>query len=162
MPPPSDDENNYYPTEESPANAKQWNEHRRDLKKMGEEVKQLLTDLAPEKRFGEWDNITAVDMLMILISHNSYHTAQIVALRKAGGLEAALTLVRLCGNGKMSTNLRIPTLRDEAILLVIKKNRLRRHPLYSGFLTNSEFPHRQLWSGDITYPGCLSCRLRKD
>ena len=86
MPPPSDDENNYYPTEESPANAKQRNEHRRDLKKMGEEVKQLLTDLAPEKRFGEWDNVTAVDMLMILISHNSYHTAQIVALRKALGV----------------------------------------------------------------------------
>jgi uncharacterized damage-inducible protein DinB len=86
MPPPSDEENNFYPVEDGPSSAEQWNAHRNELKQMGKEVIELLTELDPKKKFGEWDNITALDNLMILLTHNSYHTVQIVALRKALGV----------------------------------------------------------------------------
>ena len=86
MPPPADDKNNFYPVEDGPSSAEHWNIHRNELKQMGIEVEEILSNLDPNKKLGEWDNSTALNNLMILITHNSCHTAQIVTLRKALGV----------------------------------------------------------------------------
>ena len=48
----------------------------------GKRDEQAVRELRP---IPEWDNITAVDALMILTTHNAYHAGQVVLLRKMLG-----------------------------------------------------------------------------
>lgn len=81
-----DEANNFFPQEDSPANEDTWNAHSMAFKNLAEETDKLLDDFDPAKTIPEWDNITYADALMILVTHNSYHTAQIVAIRKMLGM----------------------------------------------------------------------------
>lgn len=77
-----DEESNFFPPDDSPKDEDSWNAHKLALKALAAESGKLLDDFDAERQFPDWDNITAADALMVLITHNAYHTAQIVAARK--------------------------------------------------------------------------------
>lgn len=77
------DESNFFPREPAPESEDTWKANQKALKDLIDETSRLLSGLDPEKRFPEWDNISAADVLMILATHNSYHVSKIVELRKA-------------------------------------------------------------------------------
>ncbi|MDP8237790.1 MAG: DinB family protein [Candidatus Hatepunaea meridiana] len=81
----ADDENNFFPKEDAPPSEDAWTAHRMALWHLANETNKLLEDFDPDKTFPEWDNITAVDALMILTTHNAYHAGQVVLLRKMLG-----------------------------------------------------------------------------
>ena len=81
-----DEENNFFPREAEPASEDVWTAHRMALWNLAHETEKLLdSDFDPEKTIPEFDNITVADALMILVTHNAYHTAQIVMLRRMLG-----------------------------------------------------------------------------
>jgi uncharacterized damage-inducible protein DinB len=81
-----DKENNFFPVEDAPANKDVWSAHVMALKNLAVEASKLLDgDFDPGKTIPEFDNMTTADALMILITHNAYHAAQIVMLRRMLG-----------------------------------------------------------------------------
>ena len=80
------DENNYFPVEPDPASEDKWNANLMAWKSLAEEAGELLENFDPAKQILEWDNMTHADAMMVLITHNSYHSSQVVALRKALGV----------------------------------------------------------------------------
>ena len=81
-----DEENNFFPKETAPADEDAWTAHRMALWNLAYETEKLLDgDFDPTKAIPEFDNITVADALMILVTHNAYHTAQIVMLRRMLG-----------------------------------------------------------------------------
>ena len=81
-----DEENNFFPQETAPADEDAWTAHCMAFTNLAQETEKLLDgDFDPKKTIPEFDNITVADALMILVTHNAYHAAQIVMLRKALG-----------------------------------------------------------------------------
>ncbi|NQU06755.1 MAG: DinB family protein [Calditrichaeota bacterium] len=80
-----DDDSNFFPKEDGPPSEEEWTVQRAKLWHLANEIEMMLKDFDPEKTFPDWDNITAVDALMVVVTHNSYHTAQIVMLRRMLG-----------------------------------------------------------------------------
>ena len=83
---PHDPENNYFPVESAPPDADAWRAHRQALHELADQTAKLLKDVDSQARHPEFDNISTADLLMVLITHNSYHTAQIVMLRRMLGV----------------------------------------------------------------------------
>lgn len=79
------EESNFYPPELKPELETNWNAHQKAWDMLEVEVHKLLDTIDPNERIPEWDNSTFHDALMILLSHNSYHTAQIVMMRRLLG-----------------------------------------------------------------------------
>jgi len=79
------DKNNFFPQEHKPSNETLWQSHQKSFREMVKRLNEMLKEVDPDRCFPELDNITATDSLMILVSHNSYHTAQIVMLLKLLG-----------------------------------------------------------------------------
>ncbi|MCF7811558.1 DinB family protein [bacterium] len=80
-----DDDSNFFPKEDGPASEEEWTEQRAKLWHLANEIEMMMKDFDPTKTFPQWDNITAADALMVVVTHNSYHTAQIVMLRRLLG-----------------------------------------------------------------------------
>ena len=81
-----DAETNLFPEEDAPPSPDAWRANQMAMHELVAEAANLLKDVDPEVRFPKWDNISAADMLVILIGHNAYHTAQIVAMRRLLGV----------------------------------------------------------------------------
>jgi len=77
--------NNFFLEESAPPSKEAWQELIQEWKTLPKEVDKILQDFKPEITFPEWDNIDAAHLLMVLITHTSYHTAQIMALRRLLG-----------------------------------------------------------------------------
>jgi uncharacterized damage-inducible protein DinB len=81
-----DEESNFFPKETAPASEDSWNANILSFVALGEETeKLLLSDFEPGQTIPEFDNLTFADALMILVTHNAYHTAQIVMILKSLG-----------------------------------------------------------------------------
>jgi uncharacterized damage-inducible protein DinB len=77
--------NNFFLEDPAPPSKDVWNKLNQDWKNYPKELDASLSKFKPEITFPEWDNIDAAHLLMVIITHTSYHTAQIVALRRMLG-----------------------------------------------------------------------------
>ncbi len=79
------DQKNFFPAETSSSTAAVWQAHKNAFRELILQCEDFIPTMDPNATYPEWDDSTATDLLMILISHNSYHTAQIVAILKMLG-----------------------------------------------------------------------------
>lgn len=76
--------NNYYPEEDAPTEI-QWKGHLMALEALPSELEKTLGAFDEEIVAEEWDSVPAPHMLIILLTHTAYHTAQIITLRRLLG-----------------------------------------------------------------------------
>jgi len=77
---------NYFPAEDAPPSREEWETYKLALKQLPEELAKVAGEINPAQRFPEWYDITAAQVVMVVLTHTSYHTAQIVALRRLLGV----------------------------------------------------------------------------
>lgn len=79
---PQPDDNNFFPVESAPPDAESWNSHKMAFDELSKEAAKVAREIDPTIRFPQYDNISVADSMMVLISHNSYHTGQIVMIKR--------------------------------------------------------------------------------
>ena len=80
---PSDD---HFPSDPAPATPEIWEAFIHKYQDNLRTMETLLEVIELERRYPIWNDLTAAEMVMMMINHNSYHTAQIVAMRRALGI----------------------------------------------------------------------------
>ena len=79
-------EGNGFPADPKPASPEAWDKFKADFKGLFARMEEHLRQMDLTRRFQEWDGRTAAEMLGVMINHNSYHAAQIIAMRKMMGI----------------------------------------------------------------------------
>ena len=79
---PQEEDNNFFPSDPTPSDADTWNSHKMALEELISEMVKVAEKLDPTITFPEYDNISGANVMIILLSHNSYHTAQIVQIKR--------------------------------------------------------------------------------
>ena len=77
---------NYFPTEDAPPSEEEWEAHKAALKRLPEELAKVAGELDAAQTFPDWYDISAAQVVMVVLTHTSYHTAQIVALKRLLGV----------------------------------------------------------------------------
>jgi len=79
-------QDNCFPSSPSPASPEAWDKFKADFKGLFVRMDEHIKGMDLTCRFKEWDSKTAAEMIGVMINHNSYHAAQIVAMRKMMGM----------------------------------------------------------------------------
>jgi uncharacterized damage-inducible protein DinB len=72
--------------QEAPESEEAWENFKKDYKASIDRIGELIETLDLEKRYPEWSNLTAAEVIGVMINHNSYHAAQVVAMRRVLGV----------------------------------------------------------------------------
>ncbi len=73
-------------TDAAPASEKKWEQFKVEFKAALIRMEEMVETMDLEKRYPEWDNLPFAEIVGIMHSHNSYHAAQIVAMRRVLGV----------------------------------------------------------------------------
>lgn len=79
------DENNFFPIETAPPSPEVWAANKKAFNQFILQCQEYFPRLDPTVTYEEWDNTNALELVITLITHTSYHIGQIVALLKLQG-----------------------------------------------------------------------------
>ena len=75
-----------FSTETFPPSEEAWEKFKLDFKAAIIRIEELTDSLDLVKKYPIWNDYTAAEMIEVMITHNSYHAAQIVAMRRVLGV----------------------------------------------------------------------------
>jgi len=73
-------------TVEAPPSVEFWEQFKLDFIAAQVRVEEMIWTMDLQKRYPVWNNLTFAEIVGIMHNHNSYHTAQIVAMRRILGV----------------------------------------------------------------------------
>jgi uncharacterized damage-inducible protein DinB len=79
-------QDNCFPPDSSPASPAVWEKFKSDFKELFVRMDGHIKGMDLTRRFKEWEGKSAAEMIGVMINHNSYHAAQVVALRRSLGV----------------------------------------------------------------------------
>ncbi len=71
---------------DAPPSENAWEQFKLDFKADISRIEELVDTIDLQKRYPIWDNLTAAEIISMMHNHNSYHAAQIVAMRRVLGV----------------------------------------------------------------------------
>ncbi len=71
---------------EAPASEQAWEQFKFDFKAALSRIEELVETIDLTKRYPVWDDLSAAEIVGMMHNHNSYHAAQIVAMRRVLGV----------------------------------------------------------------------------
>ena len=70
----------------APASEEAWEAFKVEYKTAILRIEKLVETLDLEKHWPDWSNLTTMEIVVMMSNHNSYHSAQIVAMRRVLGV----------------------------------------------------------------------------